>query len=83
MPRPGAVADDIRDEGHLRGRFFMCMLDSHLKMVDTQTYRLYDLLSEPAFDQEAVSGLGLCRSLSDKKSKLLILCHGEDGKSYV
>ena len=59
------------------------MCDFHLKIIDTETDRLFDLLSEPSFDQEAVNGLALARSLNDRKNKLLILCHSDDGVSYI
>lgn len=58
------------------------MIDQHLKMIDTKTYRLFDLLSENNYDQEAVNAMGLTRSLKDRTSTLLMLCH-KDGKSYI
>ena len=82
VPRAGA-ADGIPNEAAFRGRFFLVMIDQHLKMVDTETYRLFDLLSEPFFDQESVNGMGFARSLSSRKNRLLLLCHGKDGKSYI
>ena len=81
MPRGAAV--DQENEGRFRGRFFVVMIDQHLKMVDTETYRLYDLLSEPNFDQESVCGMGFGRSISTRKNRLLLLCQGKDDKSYI
>ena len=77
VPRPGAAPTDFPDETDFKGRFFLAIVDSHLKFIDTETYRLFDLLSEPHFDQEAVSGVGLSRAVSTRKNKLLILCHNK------
>lgn len=82
MPK-NAGADDLPNEAPYRGRFFLSMLDKHMKIIDAQGYRLFDLLSEPNFDQEAVNGMGLSRSLVDRKNKLLMLCHTGDGRSYI
>lgn len=77
MPRAGAAQNDFPDETNFKGRFFFAIVDSHLKFIDTETYRLFDLLSEPHFDQEAVSGVGLSRAVSTRKNRLLILCHNK------
>ena len=55
------------------------MIDTHLKVIDIVTCKIFDLLSEPNFDQDSVSGMALIRSLSDKKHRLFVLCQGEDG----
>ena len=55
------------------------MVETHLKVIDTVNQKIYDLLSEPNFDQDSVSGMALIRSLTDKQHRLLILCQGEDG----
>lgn len=75
LPRAGAVNDYI-DERPYKGRFLFALIDKHLKVIDIETFRLYDILSEPNFDQEAVCGMGLTRSLADRKSRLLMLCSG-------
>ena len=82
MPRANQI-NDIPNEAPYKGRFFLTMCDFHLKIIDTENDRLFDLLSEPSFDQESVNGLALARSLNDRKNKLLILCHGDDGVSYI
>ena len=46
VPRPGAAKSDFPDETNFKGRFFLCIVDTHLKFIDTETYRLFDLLSE-------------------------------------
>ena len=51
------------------------MLENHLKVIDVENYRLFDLLTEPNFDQETVSGMGLNRSVNDQKSRLYLLCY--------
>lgn len=59
-------------------------METHLKFIDAEAYRLFDLLSENNFDQEAVSGVGLSRAVTSRKNKLLILCFNKStGKSYV
>ena len=84
VPRPGAARNDHPDETNFKGRFFLCIVETHLKFIDTETYRLFDLLSEGNFDQEAVSGVGLSRAVSTRKNKLLILCHDKtQQKSYI
>ena len=60
----------------------MTIVEEHLKVVDTWTQRLFDVLSEPNFDKEAVNGMGFTRSGRDRVNKLLMLCH-VDNKSYV
>ena len=84
VPRAGAGKSDYPDETNFKGRFFLCIVETHLKFIDAETYRLFDLLSENNFDQEAVSGVGLTRAVTNRKSKLLILCYNKaTGKSYV
>ena len=65
-----------------KGRFYLTMVDTHLKVIDIHAHCLFDLLSEPNFDQDSVSGMGLVRSLSDKSYRLFILCQNDDG-NYV
>ena len=62
-----------------KGRFYMTMIDTHLKVIDVMTCKMFDLLSEPNFDQDSVSGMALIRSLTDKMHRLLILCQNGDG----
>ena len=73
MPRPH-VQSDAPSEVEYKGRFFLCMTDNHLKIIDLKMCRLYDLLSEPKFDQQAVHAMGLSRSAVTRKSTLLLLC---------
>ena len=88
MPKRGIVSDGPTEED-FKGRFLLTMLENHLKIVDVETLRLYDLLTEPSFDMEAVSGMGLSRSIGDRGSRLLILCIGpknslgEKGMSFI
>ena len=83
------MVSDQPDETPFKGRFVLTMLDQHLKVIDIETLRLYDLLTESNFDHEAVSGMGLSRSIFDRLSRLLILCHGpnklngEKGGSFI
>ena len=49
VPRPGA-SDEFPDETPFRGRFFLTVIENHLKAIDCETYRLFDLLSENNFD---------------------------------
>ena len=58
------------------------MVDTHLKVIDIQSHCLFDLLSEPNFDQDSVSGMGLVRSLADKSYRLFILCQNEEGNYF-
>jgi len=81
VPRPGA-SDDFPDESAFRGRFFLTVIENHLKAIDTETYRLFDLLSEASFDQEAMNAMGMTRSIKDRSNKLLMLCH-QNAKSYI
>lgn len=84
VPRPGAPPNDFPDETDYKGRFFFCIVDNHIKFIDTELYRLFDLLTEPNFDQEAVQGVGLSRAVTTRKNKLLILCFNKTTKkSYV
>ena len=89
MPKRGVINENQDDESPYKGRFLLCLIDKHLKIIDTESLRLYDLLSEPSFDHEAVSGMGLSRSLTDRKSRLLILCvgpnnvNGTKGSSFI
>ena len=64
------------DESAFKGRFLLCMVDKHLKVIDTEKNQIFDLISEPDFDQEAICSVGLARSFSDRKSRLLLLCSG-------
>jgi len=74
--------ENFPDETIFRGRFFLSIIENHLKIIDTESMRLYDLLSEPNFDQEAVSGMSVIRSMKDRTTKLMMLCH-RDGHSYI
>ena len=74
MPRIGAF--DGFDETAFIGRFLLCMLDTHLKVIDLVNYQMFDILSEPDFDLEAICNMGLTRSFYDCKSRLLLLCSG-------
>ena len=50
-------------EAPYRGRFLLVMVNEHLKVIDTQAKKLFDVLSEPDYDKESISGMGLSRSL--------------------
>ena len=78
VPRPGKDSGDIPNEAPFKGRFFLCIVDSYLKMIDTESMRLYDILTEAKFDQKAVAGIGLTRNVKNRKSRLLLLCVGDD-----
>jgi hypothetical protein len=72
------------DESAFKGRFLLCMIDKHLKMIDVVNYKMIDLLDEPNFDQEAIWNMGLTRSCTDRKSRLLLLCsRGSGAGSFV
>jgi len=78
------MAQDFPDERPYKGRFLLCVIDKHLKVIDIEAYAIYDVLTEPKFDQEAVSGMGLTRSLKDRRSRLLMLCNrGSNAGSFV
>ena len=77
-----ADAQNPDSEVPYKGRFYLTMVDTHLKVIDIQQHCLFDLLSEPNFDQDSVSGMGLVRSLHDRSYRLLILCQNEQG-NYV
>jgi len=49
VPRPGA-GEQFPDETRFRGRFFFTVVENHLKIIDAEEYRLFDLLSEPNYD---------------------------------
>ena len=78
----GQEVNNPNSEVPYKGRFYFTMVDTHLKVIDIQSHCLFDLLSEPNFDQDSVSGMGLVRSLADKSYRLFILCQNEDG-NYV
>ena len=77
-----AEAKNPDSEVPYKGRFYLTMVDTYLKVIDIQQHCLFDLLSEPNFDQDSVNGMGLVRSLHDKSYRLLILCQNENG-NYV
>lgn len=52
------------------------MIDKHLKVIDVENCQLFDVLSEPDFNLEAIRGMGLTRSISDLKSRLYLVCSG-------
>ena len=58
------------------------MIENHLKVIDTDTFRLFDLLTESNYDQEAMNAMSLTRSLKDRSNRLLMLCH-TGNKSYI
>lgn len=60
------VEEQLDSEIPFRGRFYLTMVETHLKVIDTVNQKIYDLLSEPNFDQDSVSGMALIRSLTDK-----------------
>ena len=60
------VEEQLDSEIPFRGRFYLTMVETHLKVIDTVNQKVYDLLSEPNFDQDSVSGMALIRSLTDK-----------------
>ena len=73
------IEQQIDSEIPFRGRFYLTMIETHLKVIDTVHHKIFDLLSEPNFDQDSVSGMALIRSLTDKQHRLFILCQGENG----
>ena len=64
------------DEGSVRDRFLFCMIDKIIKVIDVENYKMLDLLNEPYYEEEAIWGMGLFRSIADRKSRLLLLCKG-------
>jgi hypothetical protein len=65
-----------------KNRFFLTMVDKHLKMIDTQLVQMVDLLTEPNYDEESLLGMSLVRRNSDKIYHLLILCRSTEG-NYI
>ena len=59
------------------------MLGTYLKLIDIETIRLYDLIQKPQFDIIATASMNLSRSVRTRKSKLVMLCKGDDNKHYV
>ena len=57
------------------------MLENHLKIIDLEKLRLFDLLTEPAYDLLYENSFGFSRSLNTYKNRVLILCRSPDGKS--
>ena len=76
VPKNANAAEAQNPDSELpyKGRFYLTMVDTYLKVIDIQQHCLFDLLNEPNFDQDSVSGMGLVRSLHDKSYRLLILC---------
>ena len=73
------IEQQLDTEIPFRGRFYLTMVETHLKVIDTANHKIFDLLTEPSFDQDYVSGMALIRSLNDKQHRLFILCQGENG----
>ena len=73
VPRANSKSD-FRSEAEFKGRFFLVMTDIHVKILDLKNLQLFDLLSEPGFDMEAVNGFGLARSPQERTTGLLLLC---------
>ena len=81
-PKGGFLIQKYQNEDHYNGRFFFTVVENHLKVIDTQELRLFDLLSEQSFDQEAMNAIAMTRSLKDRTSKLLLLCKSGN-QSYI
>ena len=81
-PKSGYLIQKYQNEDHYNGRFFFTVVDNHLKVIDTQEFRLFDLLTEQKFDQEAMNAVGMTRSMKDRTSRFLLLCNSGD-QSYV
>lgn len=72
----------IDAEAQYKNRFYLTIVDKHLKMIDTKLMQMVDLLTEPNYDEESLAGMGLCRRASDKVYHMLILCKSESG-NYI
>lgn len=53
--------DWFGNEANYNFRFFLTIIDHHLKMIDTQALCMIDLLTEPNYDDECLQGMGLVR----------------------
>ena len=73
------VEEALDSEIPFRGRFYLTMIDTHLKVVDIVNCKMFDLLSEPHYDNDSVSGMALMRSMADRLHMLFVLCSNEDG----
>lgn len=72
----------VDSEAQYAGRFYLTMVDKHLKMIDIQRFQMVDLLTEPNYDDESLHGIGLVRRSIDKVFHMLILCKNEEG-NYI
>ena len=70
-------------EANYNFRFFLTIVDHHLKMIDTQQLTMIDLLTEPNYDDESLLGMGLVRRASDKMYHMLILCKQGGEGNYI
>lgn len=49
VPRPG-YSEGFIDETPFKGRFFLTVIERHLKVIDIEEFRLFDVLTENDFD---------------------------------
>lgn len=62
------------DEAPFKGRFFLCMVDKFLKVLDLENFALFDILGEPSYSMYALGSTAINRNLKDLRTTYMLVC---------